>query len=269
MSHEVAIDPIEVALAVVGVRPIISRKVERIGAEAVRDMEAFGRRLEEGAKACARGDKMRVPLGDVNYDTMLRDLTDEYSEAQVLAMIEKFPPALKELAPEFIIKAREVVEYMLSLFPRQVRQTLAGPKNIPPPEMAVRAFVATLTVLDDPLRVFSLIGTGSLLVQQRDAMRAIYPTISTAIDEELDDAVSDEAGKLKSYEVPPLTEIGAATWAGRPTVSPALGAALQAAHAQAKQQAANVRKDPESADIVAKEAMSNAQRNMYGPQATE
>ncbi len=94
-------------------------------------------------------------------------------------------------------------------------------------------------------------------------MRAIYPSRSKTIETELREAAEREKAAVKSYDVPPLVEIAASTWLGRPLLSPSLTATLQSNHDVAKQKAQNQRTNPASASIVAKESLTNTQQALY------
>lgn len=255
------IDPVESCLAVMGVRPILSKEVERFTRAKYHEMQALPRELRTLARDVCRGEKMRVPLGSVNYKAMLHDLTEGYDEAQVIAMVQTFPPELHELSAEFIVKAGEVVTLLRGLLPLATKETLLGPENLPPSAIAVRRFATALEVLDDPRRVFALIATGSLLKSQVAVARKVYPTLSAAIDDELEEAAVSMRAEKKSYRLPPKVEIGVGTWRGFPRVSASLRQALQDSFAQAdQQQPAPPRGDT---SIAAHESLTGTQKSLY------
>jgi hypothetical protein len=270
MISSAEIDPTEIALAVIGVRPIVSKEVERILMSQVHEMENFPKRIVQEAKLVMREDQSDIPLGSVNYKQILKLLTEEYSEDQLTAMASKFPTALAEqVTGHFLIKAKQLISYLKQLLPVMTRNTLLGPENILPSQLAVRRFATTLDVLDNPLRVFPHIAHGSLLKSQAQAVKQIYPTSAQAIDQELGNAAEAEKANRKSFKLPPKVEIGWCAWKGQPRFPPKLMQALQANFAKAKAEQPKPQTQSGGAQsVVAKEAMTNIQRSLYPTQTS-
>jgi len=261
------LDPVEVALAVIGVRPVISKTVEKVNAEKGAEMAAYPRRIVANARQVCRGELASVPFGDFNYDKTLRDLSEGYNEDQLVEMVQKFPPALEELASQFIVKAGQTVQLLSDIFPRQLYVDLLGPKNLIPAELTIRRFVSILDVIDDPMRVFPLMGCGALLASQRDTVLKVYPTISKAITESLRECAERELAAKKSFQFTARANIGIGTWIGRAQVTPDLAAMLAASAAKLNAPTPNPQR-PERSSPLAQESMTNVQRSLY-PQATE
>ncbi len=261
------LDPVEVALAVIGVRPIISKTVERIGASAVAEMVAYPKRIEKAAREVCRGELSGVPFGDFNYAKTLKDLSEGYDEEQVAEMVAKFPPSMHDLAAEFVVKAAQTVALLTDIFPRQVYEDLLGPKIGIPAELTIRRFVSVLDVIDDPMRLFPLMGSGALLSTQRETVTRIYPTISAGITESLRECAARELARVKSFQFTPNANIGIGTWVGKPQVNAQLARALAASAKELNEKTSSPQR-PQRSSPLAKESMTNTQRSLY-PQATE
>ena len=261
------LDPVEVALAVIGVRPVISKTVERVTAAQGAEMVAYPRTIVSNARAVCAGELASVPFGAFNYDKTLKDLSEGYDEDQLVAMVQKFPEALNDLASEFIVKAGQTVQLLSDIFPRQLYIDLLGPKNLIPAELTIRRFVSILDVIDDPMRVFPLMGCGALLASQRDTVVKVYPTISKAITESLRECAERELAAKKSFQFTARANIGIGTWIGRAQVTPQLATLLAASAAKLNTPTPNPQR-PERSSPLAKESMTNTQHALY-PQATE
>jgi hypothetical protein len=260
------IDLVEAAMAVIGVQPIVSRNVERFTKGKWNEADALGRRIQSAARDVCDGTmSTKIPLGSVNYNVILKDLTEPFNEAQLVEMVAQFPPELHELSSAFIMKAQEVVGSLRQILPIAEHKTIAGSHVVPPSQMQLRRFVSTLTVLDDPMRMFPLMAAGALLNTQTISVRKIYPSISRAIDEALQEAIEASKARKKSYELPPRAEIGVGAWRGNPQVDKKLHTVLQGGLEQAAQDRQNAKPQPSSAQtsVAAKEALSPGQRANY------
>ncbi len=258
------IDPVEIALAVIGVRPIISRAVERVKAAQFEAMDSFPRRVELLATQLCRDELEHVALGEISYSATLKNLSEPYEPGQVQAMAARFPADHHDLAGDFVLKAKSVMTFLLGIYPMQTSVTLAGGMNWRPSELIFRRFVAVLEIIDDPLRTFPLAAAGALLRRQVAALQAVYPTMLAAFRAAVDDAISTEKGKKKSYELAPHAERGANVLLGRPLASPA-ARALQAAYRQQAQVRSAPPPHPEGGQSspLAKESLTSAQRSIY------
>jgi len=265
------IDPVEAALAVIGVRPILSREVEKVLMIQVREMHELPKTIVKEAKLVVRGEKSSIPFGSVSYKKMLHDLTEDFNEQQLEEMVSKFPTALHAITSNFIVDAKKLIVFLRQLLPMQTKQTLLGPENIMPSAMAIRRFATTVDVLDNPMRVFAHIASGSLLKSQATAVQTVYPTISKAIDVALEEAGADEKANKASFQLPSLVTIGWYAWKGIPRVPPKLQQALQAnfAKAQAEQPKPENQASGGQQSIIAKESMTNVQRSLYPSQTSK
>ena len=261
------IDPVETALAVIGVRPLISKEVERVTSAQFHAMDRLPERITDLAKQLVAGTIDELHFGDISYKSTLNDLSEKPDFAQIEKMVAAFPADHSDLASAFLLKAKDVLVYLRARFPMATTTNLAGPRNIPPPELDQRRFVILLDAVDDPTRVFGWMESGALLKRQVQGVRDIYPTLAAAIDYAINDPgegaiVSARAAK-QSFELAVHTERGINTWLGKPPIDPALARALQAGYRKADADRAAARQPQSQGTVVAKEAMSQAQKSVY------
>ena len=259
------LDLVESCLAVIGMRPIVSKAVERFTMSKWHEMDALPRRIHDAARSLVNGTmSTKIPLGSFNYRATLDDLSQPFDEHQLTEMASKFPPAMHEVTSAFLLKAKQVRGALLAILPISEHKTLSGSSVVPPSQMLLRRFVSTLTILDDPMRIFPLMASGALLNTQTISLRMIYPTIAKAIDEAIREAIEGEKARKRSFELPPKAEIGISAWLGRPQVDRKLHVALQSSLADAQQTHDN-KPAPSQAgtSVTAKEALSSAQRANY------
>lgn len=261
----IALDPTEAILAVIGVKPILSKEVERVTMAQLHEAEDLGKRIYREAKSIINGETFDVPTVAINYKKMLHDLTEEFNEGQLQAMVAAFPAQLDSIAASFIVDAKKVVDYLKSMFPIRNKQTLLGPENILPSELSIRRFATAFDVLDNPMRTLMHIANGSLLKSQAKAVQQIYPSISEAISDALMDAGTDAKAAKKSYEVPARVSIGWSAWRNIPRISPQLQQRLQTNFVKAQQEQPKPQSQASGgqASVAAKEAMTATQRSLY------
>ena len=259
------LDSVEACLAVIGVRPIVSKAVERFTMSKWHEMDALPRRIHDAARSFVGGTmSTKIPLGSFSYRATLDDLSQSFNEDQLTEMASKFPPAMHEVTAAFLIKAKQVRAALLAILPVSERKTLSGSNIIPPSQMMLRRFVSTLTILDDPMRVFPLMAAGALLNTQTISLRTIFPSLAKLIDEAIREAIETEKGRKKSFELPPRAEIGISSWLGRPQMDRKLHIALQSSLADEQAKQDNTPRPSQAAtSVTAKEALSNAQRASY------
>lgn len=251
------IDPGEALLSAIGVRPVLSKEIERITAVQRHAAIRTPANIHRLAKAMCH-DQLDQPKGDhPKYEKMLDDLTRTYDEAQIEAMIKRAPDDAKM---PFMSVAHNAWLYLSARLPKYTYQDATGTENLRPSDPDLFEFYDIFDALDAPLTIFNYIATGMIIDAQVAAMRTIYPTISAAIDEAIAGAVSDCLAEKKSFELAPRAEIGVACWRGADVQIADLQAGYIAAAAQ--KQAEAPRKTNESA--LSKEALSGAQETLYG-----
>ena len=129
-----AIRPAEAVLATVGIESILSRRVERFTAEKLRSAMTMGDRIGRLARQLAKGTlDMTYDDSGINYDRILKDLTQPWDADQVRQMVAAFPIEMDDVTAQFLPLASHAVEFMKSQFPVQVRQSVTGAVNVRPP----------------------------------------------------------------------------------------------------------------------------------------
>lgn len=263
------IDPVEACLAVIGVRPIISKAVEKVRMPQVREMVELPKTIAKRAMEVLKGDVAKLAPHHINYMKFLDELTKDFNIKQLEEMIAAFPMELHAISSLFLVEAKKIIELLQRIVPIQTKETLLGVENLLPPALAVRRFVTSLEILDNPLRVFDYISCGSLLKSQVEIVKEVYPTLSECIEESLDEAAIHLRAQNKSYKLPTRVEIGTNVWKGLPTISVKMQAKLQANFAKAdKEQPKPSGESGSSTSVVAKEALTNTQRTMF-PQSSK
>jgi hypothetical protein len=209
------ISPPEAALAVIGIRPIISRAVERIRVSTLREIDSLPRAITTAARAVVRGERFDATVGTADskrYRAMLKDFARGYDYQQVEDMVDMFPAEFKALGTGLVVLASQVVQGLSAMYPSSSYQTVTGSVNLVPPEPKLWAFARVLDLLDQPMNVFSLIATGALLRSQTRAFRMAYPTIGRAIDAALVDEIRKAKVDKVSFRLPMLAETGMCSW---------------------------------------------------------
>jgi len=214
-----SINPGELALACIGLSPIIKGDMPKIGLGRLNDMGNIPKEITRLAAKLADGDLAYQPYShEHSYKRMLDRLTNPLKQHEVADLIGKFHIEAGDLGTQFAIAAQQAMAELKAIFPVSVYRTFAGPKNIEPNANVVFEFLNRLDVVNDPLRVLPLIATGALLGTQRDIVKQIYPTLSDYITREIYAAVAKcrAASPIsKPYQLPPRAEIGVAKWNGQ------------------------------------------------------
>jgi len=206
------IDTGEVIVAVIGLRPIISKKVEKVTKSDLDKIADFPMKIKRLAKQLVAGSlKEKDEMPPEKYDTFLERLTSPFDEAQIEKTIGSFPGDAEDKLSAMTI-AHRAFDLVASVLPKSVYQSMFSSANLAVSDPQWWTFQESFELLNDPLLVFNDIATGELLNSQATAMREIYPTISRAIDDAIKAANAEEIAKTKSFELPVNVEFGCATW---------------------------------------------------------
>jgi hypothetical protein len=261
-----SIEPVELVLATIGVRPLISKTIEYFRKDQLEAADRIPSTIARMARQLTRGELEDVSLFETSYDATLKDLYDQWNQAQLEAMANALETNAPGIAEVLILKGGEVLDYLRQIFPRSSYQTFLGAANVVPSDVAIYQFESVLEVLENPLKVFPLMGKGAITKRQVAAVRMVYPTLSAAIDEAITNAVLDAKVAKQSYQLPPEAEIGVSRWFGNPAIPPQMSAQLQAVQAKPKEPGPVVppAKTPH-ATTLAKESLTSAQRAAMGP----
>lgn len=228
------IEPVESLLVTVGLRSIVTKKVERFTKAKLDRMRTLPNEIQRLARDTINNKLTEGFYSDLNYRSMLKDLARGVDMHQVQDMIEGFPPEYQAVGNALMIMASQTIAELAKQIPTSSYQTVAGLTTLLPDDLKLWRFVSILEVLDNPLEVFPLIATGALLRSQAAAVRQLYPTISAHIDAWLLDATIKAKAKVKSFELAPRAEIGVRAWMGQSPVGKGLLSSAQATLQAAK-----------------------------------
>lgn len=209
------IDPVEALLVTVGLKAIISRKVETYRKSQLALAAKLPREIQRLAHELVTGELKPAGTSEFKYEGMLRDLALGWDQEQVFEMMAKFPPELAVHTTGLVIRSKAIVDALLTDYPQTNYITATGSVNLVPSDKKIFKFTQVLEVICDPLSVFGLMAEGGLLQTQVAAVRKIYPTISTAIDAAILEETVKAKAKSKAFELKPLAEIGVRAWFGK------------------------------------------------------
>ncbi len=219
------INPGELALASIGIVAVIGDEIPKIGIGRKVDMARIESDIPMLAAKLVDGELSRTPMARPHtYAKLLDVLGGLPGSVDVQAWIEKFNyEDQAELGTPFALEAQSALNDLAAVFPRQSYVTLTGPKVLTPPSQQLADFYFVLDVVNDPLRVFPLMSVGGLLPRQRDAVKLVFPGISSSISDAIDEALVDataaksqDATKLgKGHRVSPVVTFGIQTWRGQ------------------------------------------------------
>lgn len=218
-------------MASIGVRPIISHRIEVITPAQWKEAGSMADRADDIAHKMVAGklDKLTVLDFDrIDYSETLRGLTQPYLPQQVEAMLSHIPLGLEGLHAGFIALAQKTFEYLYSQFPIVLRKSVAGDNNIAPPRRLVSKFESLLWALDNALGVFNLMGNNTLTQQQLDGLHNIFPTLCRHIEQQsIPNAIEDARAARPRFQLDRHTEQGVRRFLGRLPLAPELSAILQ------------------------------------------
>ncbi len=234
-----SIDPAEGLLAAIGVKPVISHRIEVITPQQWRDAGTTPDRSDEIAGKMVRGELDNLTVLDfdrIDYSETLQGLTQPYLPSQVEAMLMHIPPGLDGLHASFLAIAKKAYDYLYSQLPIVLRKSVAGNNNIAPAKRLISKFESLLWVLDNPLGVYNLIQNATVTQQQIEGLNTVYPTLCAYIrDESIPDAIENERAKRPRFQLARHTEQGVRKFLGRLSLPPELSAMLQTVPAKSEQ----------------------------------
>lgn len=209
------IDQAEAALAVIGVDAVISRAVEKVSASQRKDIRNLGKMIKSRVSTMlATGVSVKYPLPP-DYMQLLTDLTESMDQEQIQKTISFLPD---DVQMPFMAIAGSMYSRLQEEIPKRVSRSTAGERQLTVDDPDYFRFYWVYSVLDNPMRVIDLIGNGSLLRVQAEAVKEFYPTISEAIDDAIDEVIPALRAKDKNFELPMETEIGLNVWRGLPVI---------------------------------------------------
>jgi hypothetical protein len=239
------IAPVEIMLAVIGLKPIVSREVETISPETLGKMDELPTEIAKLAKRLVHSDAKIAPEYD-SFDAQLaiNDLAAGWDVQQVVDMIHKFPVRYQAIGTALVVKSQEVIKQLMEGYPIAQYQTLSGSVNLKPTDFKKFKFKSILEIIDEPLRVFEFMSTGALLKSQAHAVRTVYPTLSACIDAAIMNETIAAKAADASFELPPRAEYGVKNWFQKSQVSASLLGQAQKNQVVANQRKAAARQPP-------------------------
>ncbi len=206
----------ECTLAVIGIKPLLSRKIGKITGEQRRAIFNHAKDIQRAAIATVRGDmRCTWPLPD-KHSTIMKALSSPENADHTAEMISALPP---EIQSAFKSVADRALEALHQVLPANSVSTLAGPTILPIDDPAMFKFHSIYRVVNDPMQVFELISAGAILKSQVAAVKHVYPITFDSITGALVDAIIDARSKDESFQLDPSCEQGAAVWMGQPIVT--------------------------------------------------
>ena len=209
------IDSGERAAGVLGAKCVVTKEIEKVTAEQRKRINDLEAEISGLAKSlCAGTLKTTWPAAPA-YKWLDKNLARGFDVEQVQAMISTLPP---ETQLPYMAVAQKQFDFLREAFPRASRETLYGPVAMPADIVAQHRFAGLWRVIDSPLYVFELMAGSALLRNQAQSVRLVFPTLSTAIDNALEDAMADARAKDSEWEMPWKADAGVRDWRGMPTL---------------------------------------------------
>lgn len=213
------IEPGEAWAAVIGVKPVLSKRVETITKDQIAEVMRIEDTIAKRARALTKDAIAAFPIDLVDYQRVLTETSEAMDQPQVLAMIRPLPPA--DQLPYMTVAQRQFTALQTAI-PKANWSTIAGPQPLPPDLNALVEFSALYAALDDPISwAFGAMSDGSMGSELAEAVKLVFPTLTAAITAAIMVAVMDRAATSKGkYILPWRTEIGVAAWMGLPPEVP-------------------------------------------------
>lgn len=219
MSDLPDIDPGEAALATIGINAVIAKDVPRVGVERLREIVNISKRVQQKARALAAGELKggAIPRPH-SYRTLLERLSRGLEPTEVHDLVGRFPSDASDYSGPFVLSVQQCLDHLKAIFPTSQYVTFTGPVEMKPSVDQVGNFFIRLLVINDPLLVFDLAGSGALLRSQAAMVKEYFPTLSAAITQAIYDAVASAKAAKKSYQLPQRVSVGVANWLGNRVV---------------------------------------------------
>lgn len=252
------IAPVELMLASIGIRPIITRKVEKISRADLNEMVTMPSAIVRLSRQIVQGEQFETTFGKDSYRDLLTDLARGWDYDQAQEMLEKVPTDYHVIASAVLVKASSLIAEMDKDYPTSTYVTLSGETKLAISDKKSYSFFSILECIDRPLVVFELMSTGAILQSQVNAIREVYPTMAKNIDAALLDSISRARAAKQSFQLPAKAERGIRAWFGKgPIPIKAMAKAQETAKIQAQKEA----EQKEAKAKADKEEMTQVQRS--------
>lgn len=205
---------------VIGLKAVLSSRVEKITEAQFREAAKIHETITKRAKSLVNGSIVPAQIAIVDYPKVLEQTshTFEDDEAQIVAMISALPP--NDQGP-YLACARRQFQAIQKVIPKLTYSTLAGDQALTPDLSELTDFSDFCALLHEPLVApFGAIAGGTFHRGMAEAFRAVFPTLSAAIDSAIDEAKTARVVKDRNFTFPWKVEIGLGAWMGQPEAVP-------------------------------------------------
>lgn len=169
------IDPGEAILAVTGVRPLLTKDVERITVPMWREVGRIEQTIEKRSREFVRGGlDAAEKYPPIDYEPTLTAFAQPPEPKQIEAMLADIP---MPYALPFLTAAARAYNTLRDRFPIAQERTVFGVNKLEPGDFALGAFEDLLEIVDRPLGVFQMAESGRLTTKQAAFMQKVYPSL--------------------------------------------------------------------------------------------
>lgn len=172
-----AVEPGEAMLAIIGLRPLLEKKAERIPADDWESIYKIAKRCDELAKELVAGSLKSAPSPAVDYEGLLDAFTEPFDPETLDPVLREIPLALHDAISSFVGVMAKAMQYLEGQFPISVAKTVCGNVNLPPSDFAIGIFEDLLEIVDKPLSVYGMVAVGRLTTAQGTALQTCYPEL--------------------------------------------------------------------------------------------
>jgi hypothetical protein len=220
------LDPGEAIAAVVGIRPLLTKKFERISADQWERIGKLDKTIYKLARDLAREQLDRTTFTPIDYDQYLTALSTDIDPAQIESIVAQFPIAFHDATTAYLGQVAKTLRFLRGKFPISTFKTLFGTQNLPPSETDIFAFEDLLEVVDNPMSVFEMVDSGRLTSDIALALMQISPSIYDKVVGDIVVRCSTEKAATDNFE--PHFEQALSVLLAVPGVNPTLRQQLQA-----------------------------------------
>lgn len=211
MKPPASIDKGEVWACALGLDPVLAKAIPRVTAAHKRAVQGLNDIIAKQVNRLVTG-KLDADYPDVpDYKDLSAALAVTFDADSTEAVMSVLPDDDKL---PYLTVAQRQYEFMAAAIPRPVRETLVGTVPMPPDSTALYRFNGLYRVIDNPLYLLDLMGSGTVLHNQVHAVRIVFPTLTAYLDTAIRDAVIEQVTKDPDYTVPYLADSGIRDYLG-------------------------------------------------------
>lgn len=131
------------------------------------------------------------------HEAMLNRLTEGDDPNKLVGKL-----ADPDVATEYLATLSNAREYLRERWPSLKTETFMGPRLLEPGWVSMAEAWAILAVLDHPTRILTEMLSGTLLAEQLEALKAVFPDLFKMLLALIDERKELERAKKQSYSVP-------------------------------------------------------------------